>query len=85
MMYFHSTLEKVKCLVEMNRHAGMYAVCLSRRNFLSTAPLQYVPRIVFTQATIGCLINNKTENALHSETIILNYICGDLISHGLSN
>ena len=53
--------------------------------FLPTAPLQYVPKIRVTQATIDCLINNKTKNALHVETIILNYIGGDPISHGLSN
>ena len=53
--------------------------------FLSTAPLQYVPKIQFTQATIDCLINNKTENALHNDTVILNYIGGDPIIHGLSN
>ena len=52
--------------------------------FLSRASLQYVPKILFTQATIDCLINNKTENALHKETVILNYIGGDPISHGLS-
>ena len=45
----------------------------------------YLLKIVFTQASSNCLINNKTKNYLHSETIILNNICGDLISHGLSN
>ena len=53
--------------------------------FSRTAPLQYVPKILFTQATIDCLTTNKTKNALHDETVILNYICGGLISHGLSN
>ena len=53
--------------------------------FLPRAPLQYVPKILFTQATIDCLINNKTKNALHNEAVILNYIGGDPISHGLSN
>ena len=53
--------------------------------FLSTAPLQYVPKIQFTQATIDYLINNKTKNALHKETVILNYTYGGLISHSLSN
>ena len=53
--------------------------------FLCTAPLQYVPKIVFTQAAIDCLTTNKTKNALHSEMIILNYIGGDPISHSLSN
>ena len=43
------------------------------------------PKILFTQAAIDCLINNKTKNALHSEAIILNYIGGDPNSHGLSN
>ena len=54
-------------------------------HFLSTAPLQYVPKILFTQATIDCLINNKTKNTLHNEGVILNYIGVDPISHGLSN
>ena len=53
--------------------------------FLSTAPLQYVPKLLFTQAAIDCLINNKTKNALHDEAVILNYIGSDPISHGLSN
>ena len=52
---------------------------------LSTAPLQYVPKIRFTQATIDCLINNKTKNALHNKSVILNYIGGDPLSHSLSN
>ena len=39
--------------------------------FLSTAPLQYAPKILLTQATIDCLINNKTKNALHNEAVIL--------------
>ena len=41
--------------------------------FLSTAPLQYAPKILFTRATIYCLINNKTKKALHNEVVILNY------------
>ena len=53
--------------------------------FLCTAPLPYVPQILFTPATIDCLINNKTKIALQIETVILNYICGGLMSHGLSN
>ena len=54
--------------------------------FLCTAPLQYVPKILFAQATIGCLTNNKTKNALHKETtIIKNHIGGDPISYSLSN
>ena len=52
---------------------------------LSTAPLQYVPKIQFTQATMDCLINIKTKNALHNEAVILNYIGGDPNSHGVSN
>ena len=39
---------------------------------------------IYSEATIDCLINNKTKNALHNETVFLNYICGHLISHGLS-
>ena len=42
--------------------------------FLSTAPLQCVPKILFTQATIDCLTNNKTKDALHNEAVILNTI-----------
>ena len=53
--------------------------------FLSTAPLQYVPKIQFTQATIDCLTNNKTENIHNNETVILNFIGGDPISRNLSN
>ena len=53
--------------------------------FLSTAPLQYVPKIIFTQATIDSLINNKTKTALHSETVIFNHIGVDLMSYSLSN
>ena len=41
--------------------------------FLSTVPLQYVPKMLFTQATIDCLTINKTKNALHCETVILDY------------
>ena len=51
--------------------------------FSCTAPLQYVPKILFTQTTI--LTTNKTKNVLHNETVILNYIDGDPISHSLSN
>ena len=40
--------------------------------FLPTAPLQYVPKMLFTQATIDCLTTNKTKNALHNEAVILN-------------
>ena len=53
--------------------------------FSCTAPLQYVPKIRFTQATIDCLSNNETKNALLKETVILNYICGDPISRNRSN
>ena len=52
---------------------------------LSTAPLQYVPKIRFTPTTIDRLNTDKTKNALHKETVILHYIGGDPISHGLSN
>ena len=41
--------------------------------FLCTAHLPYVPNMLFAQATIDCLINNKTKNALNSEAVILNY------------
>ena len=53
--------------------------------FSCTAPFQYVPKILFTKATLDCLTNNKTENARHNETVILNNIDGDPISHSLSN
>ena len=52
---------------------------------LPPAPLQYVPKMQFTQATVDCLTTNKTKNALHNETIILSYIGGDPFSHGLRN
>ena len=52
--------------------------------FLSTAHLQYVLKILFTQATIDSLTTTKTKNALHNETVILNYIGGDQISHSVS-
>ena len=48
--------------------------------FLPKAPLQYVPKIRFTQATIDCLTANKTKNALHKETVILNHIGGDQLA-----
>ena len=38
--------------------------------------------MLFTQATIDW---NETKNALHKETVILNYIGGDPIGHDLSN
>ena len=44
--------------------------------FLPTAPLQYVPKIQFTQATIDCLATNEIKNALHNETFILKLYCG---------
>ena len=44
-----------------------------------------VAKMLFTQATLDFLINNKTKNALHNEVVISNYIGGDPISHGLSN
>ena len=55
---------------------------------LPTAPVQYIPKIRFTRAIIAiidCLAINKTKNALHNMTVILNYIGGDPIGHGLSN
>ena len=53
--------------------------------FLPTAPLQYVPKMKFTQATVDCLAKNKTKNGLHKETVILIYIGGDPICYSLSN
>ena len=52
--------------------------------FLCTAPLQYVPKIIFTPATIDCLATNKTNNALHKEMVILNYIDVEPIIQSLS-
>ena len=43
-------------------------------HFFCTAPLHYVPKMLVTRATIDCLTNNKTKNAHHSETVILNYV-----------
>ena len=57
---------------------------ISRQNFIAflpAAPLQYVPKMWITPATIDCLTTNQTNNALHNETVILNYIGGDPISH----
>ena len=53
--------------------------------FLPTAPLQYVPKIQLTQATIDCLTKNKIKNGLHKETVILSYIGSVRISYSLSN
>ena len=39
-------------------------------SFLCTAPLQYIPKILFIQATIGCVTTNETKNALYNETAI---------------
>ena len=52
---------------------------------LCTAPLQYVPKILFIPATIDCLTTNKIKKAHHNETVILNYIDGEPISRSLSN
>ena len=41
--------------------------------------------MLFTQAMIHCLTTDETKNALHNEMVILNYIGGNPISHGLSN
>ena len=51
--------------------------------FLCTAPSQYIPKILLTQATINCLTNNKTKNPLHVKTIISTYIDGEPSSHSL--
>ena len=53
--------------------------------FLLTAPLHYAPKIQFTPDTSDCLTTNKTKNVLLNETVILGYIDGDPISHGLHN
>ena len=53
--------------------------------FSSTAPLQYVPKILFSQASKDCLTNNKTKNALHNKAVILNYVVDVPISPSLSN
>ena len=40
--------------------------------------------MLFIQATIDCLNNNKTKNACYDETVILVFIGGDPIGHILS-
>ena len=52
---------------------------------LCTAPLQYIPKKIFTQASIDCLTATKIKNILLNERVILNYIGGDPISRSLSN
>ena len=43
------------------------------------------PKYDLLRATIDCVTVNKTKNALRNETVILNYIDGEPISHSLSN
>ena len=47
------------------------SILATRQNFIAlfaTAFLQYVPKILFTPATIDSLTNDKTKNALHNKT-----------------
>ena len=37
--------------------------------------------MLLTQATTDYLTSNENKNALHNETVILNYIGGDPIGH----
>ena len=53
--------------------------------FLPPAPLQYISKMQFTQATVDCLTKNKTKNGLYKETAISNHIGGDPIGYSLSN
>ena len=84
-------LNKCNDVIELRAPKELYYISFTYvppkfyRPFLCTAPLQYIPKILFTQATIDCVINNKTKNALHNEAVILNYISGEPMSHGLSN
>ena len=55
------------------------------RLFRSQQLYDSFPKILFTQTTINGLTNNKTKNALHNETVILNYIGGDPNNHNLRN
>ena len=41
--------------------------------------------MIYSGATIDCLTADKTKKALHNEAVILNYIGGEPINHGLSN
>ena len=45
----------------------------------------YIPKILFTLATIDCLAINETEIALHSEMVISNYIGIDPITRSPSD
>ena len=46
-----------------------YAKILS--SILYTAPIQYVPKILFTQATIDCPANNNSKNILDNKSTVL--------------
>ena len=50
------------------------------QHLYSTFPIYYLLRL-----TTDCLITDKTKNALHNETVILNDIGGVPISHSLGN
>ena len=67
--------------LKMRNHSFHRTVAKILSPFLSTAPLQYIPKMLFTQATIDGLTTNKTKKALHNEAVILNYIDGDSINH----
>ena len=87
----HWNLHSGRCLITASKQRVLKNSprLTTRQNLLSslhTASVQYVPKILLTQATQDCLATNKTKNALHKETVILNYISGgDPIRHSLSN
>ena len=62
----------------LNEHPGKILSLFEDSFFL------VLSQMLFTQATIDRLTTNKTNNAFHNETVILNYISGDPIGHSLS-
>ena len=75
---FCTLLLKNRFFLTTRKREKVYSIVhkVIRRNlmpFLCITTLQYVPKILFTQATIDCLTNNKTKNAdRQNETAILN-------------
>ena len=50
---------------------------MTRQNFtalLCTAPLPYITKMIFTQATIDSLTNNKTKNAHHETQSVIAWV-----------
>ena len=59
---------------------GILGICIPAKilsAFLPIAPLQYVTKILVTQATIDGFTTDKTKNVLFNETVNLNYIDGE--------